>query len=183
MPSLQCLWRRHKKWKLDLAIGFTLSPYVSQKYIPQSEEFIDNKNIVISRCALGSCHACLPLVPALMVWQNISSPLFICYRILYSHWPSFVRSWLFNWLIWYSRSWRGRKILYVTWLGFEAPVETPDVTVMVPGKERLALWISAQWERRVVSHGASSDCIYIPLRSNPVQIAFALTNVNCRCVS
>jgi hypothetical protein len=31
-----------------------------------SEEFTDNKNIVISRCALGSCHACLPLIPALL---------------------------------------------------------------------------------------------------------------------
>jgi hypothetical protein len=44
---------------------------VSQKYIPQSEEFTDFTDIVISRCAphsrcvLGSCHARLPLVPAL----------------------------------------------------------------------------------------------------------------------
>jgi hypothetical protein len=35
----------------DLVISFTPLPYVSQKYIPQSEEFTDNKNIVISRCA------------------------------------------------------------------------------------------------------------------------------------
>jgi hypothetical protein len=34
--------------------------------IPQSEEFTDFKNIVISLCALGSCHACLPLVPVLV---------------------------------------------------------------------------------------------------------------------
>jgi hypothetical protein len=38
---------------------------VSQKYILQSEEFTDIKNIVISHCALGSYHACLLLVPAL----------------------------------------------------------------------------------------------------------------------
>jgi hypothetical protein len=35
----------------DLTISFTPLPYVSQKYIPQSEEFTDIKNIVISLCA------------------------------------------------------------------------------------------------------------------------------------
>jgi hypothetical protein len=34
----------------DFAISFMPFLDVSQKYIPQSEEFTDNKNIVISRC-------------------------------------------------------------------------------------------------------------------------------------
>jgi hypothetical protein len=41
---------------------------VSQKYIPESEEFTGINNVT-SRCALGSCHACLPILPA-VTWSD-----------------------------------------------------------------------------------------------------------------
>jgi hypothetical protein len=58
--SREMIWPSVLRLRLD----------VSQIYIPQSEEFTDIKNIICRcasppRCALGGCHACLPLVPVL----------------------------------------------------------------------------------------------------------------------